>query len=214
MKLFLFILSVILFSCNAPENNIPTIIVKDTFFEKKIEYNSRNVYDVNHLKQGVWDIKKNGKIKGFQTYKNDTLHGEYSEWFHYPGQYQTGYYYKGNKDRLLKIFDDSFLTAIVKFDKGKQIWMGFTIDSLYPKPIKGFGMVYDSVYVECPFANDTIWYKGLFLHKKPVGIHKVYFRNGKPRFEYNYSTLQIKTFDTLGKFKSEKKDGVKDKSWG
>jgi len=193
------------------KKNIASHSIKSDRIKHQLAINSNNINqrDKNNLKQGTWQVIKNGKIKGFETYKNDTLNGIYSYWLNYPGQYHTGNYSNGKKNGFLKIYEDSSLTAIVKYNKGTQEYMGFLGDSQYPKPIKGFGMTLDSILVNCPYDNDTIWYSGLFLHKKPVGIHKTYFPNGQLKFEYDYQTLKIKAFDKNGKLIYTKKDDGK-----
>jgi antitoxin component YwqK of YwqJK toxin-antitoxin module len=199
-----------LVSCNSvdkkPVADIKPQITKDTVI-LKADSSRRNSYDANHLKQGVWDIIMNKKIKGYQTFKNDTLHGPSRQWINYPEQIITKEFYKGVEHGLRKEFEGKRLDMVVKYRMGKQLWAAYpSVDAQFPKPVKGGGAGLDSIYIECPYENDTIWYRGLYLKHKPVGIHKMYFPNGKPRFEYNYSTLKIKTFDSTGKLISDKKD--------
>lgn len=173
----------------------------------KIDNTKKNSYDADHLKQGEWDIVINKKIKGYQTFKNDTLHGPSRQWINYPDQIMTQEFHKGIEHGLRKYFEGKSLTMVVKFDMGKQLWTAFpSVDAQFPKPVKGGSVSLDSAYIECPYSNDTIWYRGLYLKHKPVGIHKMYYPNGKPRFEYNYSTSKIKTFDSTGGLISDKKD--------
>lgn len=210
MRTLILILTLWLVACNSADNkpiaDIKPQVVKDSTF-KKADSAQRNFYDANHLKQGVWDFIENKKIKGYQTFKNDTLHGPSRHWNNYPEQIITQEFYKGIEHGLRKYFDEKSLTMVVKFSMGKQLWTAFpSVDARFPKPVKGGHVALDSVYIECPYANDTIWYRGLYLNHKPVGIHKMYFPNGRPRFEYNYSTLKIRTFDSSGKLVSDKKD--------
>jgi hypothetical protein len=210
MRTLILISTLWLAACNSVDNksvaDIKPQIVKDSTF-KKADSAQKNFYDANHLKQGIWDFVENKKIKGYQTFKNDTLHGPSRHWINYPEQIIAQEYYKGIEHGLRKYFDEKSLTMVVKFDMGKQLWSAFpSVDARFPKPVKGGHAALDSVYIECPYANDTIWYRGLYLKHKPVGIHKMYFPNGRPRFEYNYSNSKIKTFDSTGKLISDKKD--------
>lgn len=159
----------------------------------------KNILDHNNLKQGSWDFVENGVVKGFQTFRNDTLHGPSRYWINYPGQIMEHEFYRGKEHGLRKHIDERGLFMVVKLEMGKVIWTAFPLaDSNYPKPVKGMTVSEDSVYVECPYANDTIWYRGLFLNSKPAGVHKMYYPNGKPRFEYDYTASKIKTFDSTG----------------
>jgi antitoxin component YwqK of YwqJK toxin-antitoxin module len=211
MRTLLFILTLGLFSCNSTEkkqvNAASTDLSKDTIISDTTTVFKKNMYDINHYKQGQWDIKKNGKIKGYETFKNDTLDGPYREWINYPGQIVTGQYKMGLQHGLQKHFEnDSQVVMISNFNMGKILWTGFLGNAGYPKPPKGFHIHKDSILVECPYSNDTIWYRGVFINKKPVGIHKMFYPNGKPRFEYNYSNEKIKVFDKNGTFIKEVKD--------
>jgi antitoxin component YwqK of YwqJK toxin-antitoxin module len=217
MRTLILISTLWLVACNSVDNkpgsDIKPQIVKDSVL-KKVDSAQRNFYDANHLKQGVWDLVVNNKIKGYQTFKNDTLHGPSRQWINYPEQIMTQEFYKGVEHGFRKYYEGKSLNMVVKYDMGKDLWAAFpSVDAQFPKPIKGMTVNRDSVYIECKYANDTIWYKGLFLKNKViskkeigVGIHKMYFPNGRPRFEYNYSTLKIKTFDSTGKLISDKKD--------
>ena len=212
MRILFFILTLGLFSCNSTENKQINIAVppdppEDNIISDTTKVTKKNMYDMNHHKQGTWDIKKNGKIKGFETYKNDTLDGPYREWINYPGQIITGQYKMWLQHGLQKHFEnDSVLVMITKYNLGEKLWTGFLGNAGYPRPPKDFHIHRDSLLVECPYSNDTLWYRGPFINKKPVGVHKMFYPNGNPRFEYNYKTERIKAFDKEGKFIKEVKD--------
>ena len=163
----------------------------------------RNYRDTNGWKQGVWDIYKNGVLKGFETYSNDTLDGLAESWINYPGQRIRGSYEHGSKTGCWMHFEnDSNLVMVVSYENDNAIWTGFPLaDYNYPKPVKGFSIESDSVLIECPHANNVIWYRGLFLKKKPVGLHRMYYPNGNIKFECDYSTGRTKQFDVNGREK-------------
>jgi hypothetical protein len=101
--------------------------------------------------------------------------------------------------------------SAVEWENNRAVWHGYpAADNEYHTPIKGFIIETDrdSVLVKCPYANDTIWYVGLYVHKKPVGIHRMYYENGKPKFEHDYLTSKIKVYDITGKLIKEKMDDI------
>jgi antitoxin component YwqK of YwqJK toxin-antitoxin module len=209
IKTSFFIFIFALFSCGDTvennENNLPSICPSVNVLVDKNTEIQKNILDSNNQKQGVWDIVKNNKIQGFQTYKNDTLNGPYRKSpTNYPGQIEIGNFLSGLENGPIKYYEkDTQLSSVINFRLGKKLWMGFLGNSSYPKPPKGFLIFVDSIFVECPYSNDTIWYKGLFLNKKPVGIHKMFYENGHLKFEYNYSNKKIKVFDRSGKLMKE-----------
>lgn len=168
----------------------------------------KNKKDKQGRKQGVWDFKQNGYIKGYETYLNDTLHGKFNQWINGPEQIATGQYIHGLKDGLWKWYDKTELLMVVKYELGKELWSGYPLaDTAYSTPIKGFGLNSDSILIECPYSNGKIWYRGLYINKKPVGIHYIYYPNGKLRFEHDYATARVKVYDKNGKFLLEKAGG-------
>lgn len=58
-----------------------------------------------------------------------------------------------------------------------------------PRPVKGYMLNgacshSDSIFVLCPFNNENkIFYSGLFIKACPAGVHRVYYPNGKIKFE-------------------------------
>jgi hypothetical protein len=163
----------------------------------------RNYRDSAGWKQGVWDIYENSVLKGFETYSNDTLDGLSECWRNNPGQRIHGSYKDGSKTGCWMHFEnDSNLVMVVNYQEGTHLWTGFPLaDYNYPKPVKGFSIESDSILIECPHANGMIWYRGLFLKKKPVGLHKMYYPNGNIKFEHDYSTGIIREFDVNGREK-------------
>ena len=170
----------------------------------------KNKKDKQGRKQGVWDVKQNGYLKGYETYLNDTLHGKFNHWINYEGQIIKGQYTHGLEDGLWKSYENKTdLVMVVKYKQGKELWMGFPLaDTAYSTPMKGFAVYSDSILIECPYDNGKIWYRGLYINKKPVGIHYMYYPNGKLRYEHDYATARIKVYDKNGKFLLEKDDDI------
>lgn len=161
----------------------------------------RNYRDQNGLKQGIWDFKENGHLKGFETYTNDTLDGAFRHWINYPGGIYEGSYKKGLKNGICKTYEnDTILVMVHKYRQGESLWAGYpSVDNHFDAPVKGFDIESDSVLIECPYSNDTIWYKGVFIKKEPVGIHRMYYPNGRLKFVHNYNTGKVKAYNSQGK---------------
>jgi len=216
MRHLVCILTFFFIACNSntPVENVPSNIgtvqalTDDTLTAQNnttIEA-KKNCTDGNGLKQGIWDFIEKGQVKGFVTYKNNKLHGLSRHWINYPEQIVEGNYINGIKIGLWKHYYDSKNLMLVKEYKNDTIlWIGFpAADKEFHTPVKGFSIYTDSIVIQCPHLNGTTWYKGLFINKKPIGIHYMYYPNGKIRFEHNYSTNTIKIYDLTGKLTEEK----------
>jgi hypothetical protein len=227
MKYYICITILILFGCNSNtlkqnkiNSNIFTVkdtlslsALSDTIPITKSNILQKNQRDKQGRKQGLWEIKQK-YVKGFETYTNDTLNGAFKRlenYYIFEGQYK-----KGLKEGLWKWKEyeiDTTLIMVVLYKDGKDIWMGFPLaDSDFHSPVKGFNVYVDSIFIRCPYFNNTIWYEGLFMNRKPVGIHKMYYSNGKIKFEHNYATARIKVYDKNGRFVEEKDDDI-GKGW-
>lgn len=168
----------------------------------------KNQKDSKGLKQGIWNILENNKLMGIETYLNDTLNGPYK--YGDKRNSMIGQYKKGLRDGLWKWYDyDTILLMVVKYELGKEIWSAYPLaDTAFHTPMKGFGIYSDSVLIQCPYANGKIWYNRLFINKKPIGTHLMYYPNGKLKFEHNYETAKIKVFDKHGKLITIKDDDI------
>jgi hypothetical protein len=190
-------------SVNAAKSNLP-VLGLDTISVQQGQA-PKNQKDKEGRKQGVWDYYERGVLAGYETYEHGVLDGPRKAWVNSPAQMLIGQYVKGLKAGLWKHVDnDTNLVMVISYKSGEEIWWGFPYaDHNYHSPIKGFNIKSDSVLVQCPYENDTTWYEGLFINKRPVGIHKMYHPNGKLKFEHNYITGKIKLYDTDGKFQRE-----------
>lgn len=175
-----------------------TIKSTDTDSVKKIS----NITDKHGFKQGTW-IKKNwkGVIISIENYTNDTLNGY---WYSWNGMQREGRYKNGKREGYFRTYygdmKDEKVMSVEFYLNDTLEWIGFpAADEKHIIPNKGFGIRDDSTYVKAPYLNGNIWYEGLFIkYGTPVGIHKVFRRNGKLKAIVNYSDSTIKTYDSLG----------------
>ncbi|CAN5308209.1 hypothetical protein BH09BAC5_BH09BAC5_15360 [soil metagenome] len=225
MKYFIVLLILGIWGCDENPSPVVNMISRDsaisnannkvdtidsTNITDKGEVEILNSKDAKGRRQGKWDHYWNGNITGFDTYKDNKLDGPYSYWTASPGQMNEGQYKKGLRVGLQRYYyKNGEYKGVIAFDNDSILWYGFpTADMYYDEPIKGFGIYSDSIFVECPYRNGTIWYKGLFVNKKPTGIHKMYYPNGNIRFLRDYNTQIVSVFDSTGKFIRKQQAGI------
>ncbi|CAN5442390.1 hypothetical protein BH10BAC1_BH10BAC1_17610 [soil metagenome] len=190
------------------DSSTNTTILTDSSSIQKDTIPLKNQKDKNGRKQGLWDYYDRGIVKGFQTYKNDILNGPFKYWINNEEQMTVGNYMNGKREGYIKgyyLYSKRELSIVTFYKNDTQLWYGFPHAEEYYFPVKQFTINSDSVYIKCPYENDVIWYEGLVVKKKPVGIHKMYFPNGKLKFEVNWALKTVREFDSTGTFKSEKK---------
>jgi antitoxin component YwqK of YwqJK toxin-antitoxin module len=179
-------------------NTISSRYTNDTVLEIN-NIQEVNKTDTNGLKQGVWKTKGwKDKIINISNYVNDTLNGYYFDW---NGGQMDGYYLNGKKNGFFRhyygdIKDESVLT-IHLYEMDSLIWTGFPAsDQMYLVNVKGFHSNLDSVFLEVPYTNGKIWYRGALVNNQEVGLHSVYSKNGQLLATVDYATEWITEFDS------------------
>ena len=165
----------------------------------KIDYSdSLNCFDSNGWKQGrhitknKWDITLEDA-----TYVNDTIVGYFSYW---DGMRKDGFYENGKKNGNWNWYSDGTILLITHYENDSIIWHApYIANKEAVIPHKDFSPVANKFYMKAPHPNGNLWYEGLYVNKKPVGIHKVYFENGKQKGLIDYSKLFFEEYDTDGK---------------
>ncbi len=160
-----------------------------------------NFTDENGLKQGLWEERGwRNSLKSRINYVDDVPHGPYIIRENY---YKVGTYNYGKKNGIerwtytLDIPDNDLV--VLFFSSDTLRWQAHpAADSGQLIPVKGIRVFDDSVWVEIPFYNGKIWYKGLYMHDKPKGTHQIYYPNGKLQGWVNYELLQAECYDSLG----------------
>ena len=174
---------------------------------------SLNYIDDNGLKQGKWIYQNEQGAETCENYINDTLNGYWS--VTHGCWREVKYYYKGLKDSIHITYYDYTSDNILgfwKYEKGNYVWgtcYAANVDYLIPH--KDFSVQNDSTYISVNHPNGKLWYKGLFRKENvivdsinsrevtvPVGIHYVYFTNGKLKGIVDYDQGIIEEFDING----------------
>jgi|GEM_PF-2109862 len=218
-----FLLVLLLLSCTAPEqqlaeendqpaqagNSIPKAeqVVKPSAVNSTPANSGgidKNYTDDKGLRQGKFDLYEDDKLLGFETYKNDKLNGPFEK-YRNASTLVTGTYTDGKLDGYWKLRERNLLRMVVFYSMGEEIWSGFPLtDRNRYKATKGFGIcTEDTVMVECPHTNNKLWYSGLFINKKAVGIHKIYYPTGTIQFVCDYTRHNVQSFYENGKLKEE-----------
>ncbi len=155
---------------------------------------SLNYVDPNGLKQGKWITRgyKNKIIK-IETFENDTLNGY---WFNWDGMQEVGSYKGGKKNGFFRVhYEDRFSKNILQlklYRDDSLLWSACpAADSRSAVPHKGFHTELDSIFIEAPHYNHSLWYKGLFLHASPVGKHYIYDINERLLATTNYTDSTV-----------------------
>lgn len=177
----------------AQEDSIP--LVK----EFPIDYSdSLNYVDEQGWKQGP-HIAKNewGKVILEATYKNDTIVGYYRYW---DGMQKDGYYENGKKHGNFNwYYNNGSILLISHWEHDSIIWHApYIANQFQGYPVKDLTMEVDSVYVEVPHPNGKIWYRGLFVNNKEVGIHETWYDFGVQHGILDYNTRKFTEFDSTG----------------
>jgi antitoxin component YwqK of YwqJK toxin-antitoxin module len=191
------ILPLILISCEnnysepiIPESNIEGEIISVNEKEpSKVKDSSITINEIkeellntNQLKQGEI-IKRNhqGKIKSIENYKNDTLNGYFFKW---EGMQRDGFYKMGKKDGFFRTYygkkEEGNVMLVSFFRNDTLMWNACPAsDEQYIYNPKGFHSPFDSIYIEVPRPDGTIWYEGLFIKNQETGKHKINNKNGE-----------------------------------
>jgi len=212
MKLLLHIatlsLVMLLFSCNEDQPAHSSDSTDGTQQHAHLKDKSENIApneiafnstDRSGKKQGKWMTKHRNGLPGYEYWRNDTLHGYFKFWYQDSTKlFEEGWHSKGRLDSFLFIYERGKLKGVSKFEDGSWQWIGFPSDAQYILPEKSFGMKAGSVYVDCPYANKKTWYRGLFVNRKPSGIHYSYREDGSLRYKYDYDSKQVLYYDKNG----------------
>lgn len=183
-----------------------TVLVRDNVLKE-------NIIDGKGRKQGVWKTYyKNGLLKKKENFKNNLLHGKTLEhrfkdremWF-------EENYVKGKKEGYSKFYslkESEIPKNIGFYKKDTMQWLMFPSCDIPAfekagKLAKGIHVMVDSVYVVAPFDNGNTWYEGAFIRtplndKKRVGVHKVYYENGKINILFDYTNKTKIKFSRKG----------------
>lgn len=209
MKYLIIILSIVLLSCSEQPSSRP--IVQKTSVKKVVEADTLpvdsaskdsaskastklNYIDSNGLKQGKWITKGyKEKVVKIETFHNDTLNGY---WFNWDGMQEDGYYVKGKKHGFFRVYygdkSEQNVMQLRFLQNDKVIWFAHpAADSRSAIPHKGFHTELDSILIEAPHYNDSIWYRGLFINNTPVGEHYVYDKNERLLSITNYTDSTV-----------------------
>jgi len=133
------------------------------------------------LKQGeIITRNQDNSIVAIKNYANDTLDGYY---FSYEGMQKDGFYRKGKKDGYFRTYyddkKDEKVMLIAHYKHDTLMWYAHPAsDEQYIYNPKGFDSPFDSIYIKVPFVNGEIWYEGLFINNKEVGLHTIYKKAG------------------------------------
>ncbi len=171
-----------------------------------------NHIDSNGLKQGMWISRSNkNRIKHIETFLNDTLNGY---WFEESNGFQKeGYYEKGLKQGYFwcyRLNHNRFNKSAYNFNIYQEFFYKNDTISWMALPEKEMGYLVplddyitsnlDSVYAKGVYRNGSVWFEGAYINKNHVGIHRVYFPNGKLHGEIDYDKNTVIEFDSLGNF--------------
>jgi len=157
--------------------------------------------DEKGLKQGLWEERGWRNSLNYRINSVDDIpHGAYIIKDNY---FKVGTYNQGKKNGIerwtytLDIPDNDLV--VLFFENDTLRWQAHpAADSGQLIPVKGIRVFADSVFVEIPFYNGIIWYKGLYMHNKPEGTHQIYYPNGKLQGWVNYEIFQSEAYDSLG----------------
>ena len=173
--------------------------------EERLKRDSINHTDSYGIRQGKWITSHHHE----NNYVNGKLHGQQLEFYsngdirykdNYTNGTKEGYnfsYYKGKKEPF----------TVSYYENDNNLWMGFVeANKQFIYPLKDFHINTDSIYVVAPYNNGNTWYEGAFLNPeqkeitgKRVGIHKVYFTNGKHKAILDFDKKRITEYDSTGK---------------
>jgi hypothetical protein len=218
IRAIILVITVVLTGCsNINRNDI--VETKTTISEKIPQTNNTpllenkiNYTDKNGKKQGRWITMYKHDTIVIKTYKNDTLDGYYCK---KDGTPYWGNYKEGMLDGMWYMCYGSYY-QMMYYEHGNYKWSGFySIDKDCIITEKHFDISTDSLFIRVPFINGNICYEGAFIkHGKkyneirkdnptwtialPVGIHKVYFENGKIKGIVDYTNKKIKAYDSDG----------------
>jgi len=188
------------------ENNAAVIV--DTVVHNLHE--QTNYTDVNGFKQGIWVKEWSGKIIEKATYKDDLLDGYFislETGGGIEGNYKLGkregifYYWYTYRQKAL---------AVTYYINDTIAWQGYpAANEKYLIPLKSFHIYVDTVYIVAPYETGKTWYEGNFCQRQiksssnfksttPIGVHKIYFRNGAIKGIVDYTTETIQEFDSTG----------------
>ncbi len=183
-------------------------IIVDTLINNLNE--QTNYTDTNGFKQGLWVKKWRGKLIEQANYKDDLLDGYYislESGGGLEGNFKLGkregifyYWYTYRKNAL----------AVTYYTNDSIVWQGYpAANEKYLIPIKRFHINVDTVHVRAPYNTGKIWYEGNFCQRQiksgsnfkstsPIGVHKIYFRNGVLKGIVDYTNETIQEFDSTG----------------
>ena len=153
-----------------------------------------NYTDSNGLKQGEWITNGyKGKVVKIETFHNDTLNGY---WFNWDGMQEDGYYVKGKKHGFFRVYygdkSEQKVMQLKFLQNDKIMWFACpAADSRSAIPQKGFHTELDSVLIEAPHYNHSIWYRGLFINNSPVGKHYICDTNERLLATTNYTDSTV-----------------------
>lgn len=173
--------------------------------ETKNEKSAVNRRDASGRKQGKW-LDKPGGFDGYAYWMNDTLNGPFFEWSgdSISRKLCRGNYRKGKPDGLIFRFyleEQSYASqGVTYYSEGKSRWMAWPGEAIYAMPIKGIRIDDDdSVWVSCPYGPGLgKYYEGLFIRKKPAGVHLTWRPDGSLRFKVDYEKKKVFYIDRKG----------------
>ena len=188
------------------ENSAPIIV--DTVVQNLHE--QTNYTDANGFKQGIWVKEWRGKMIEKTTYEDDLLDGYYislESGGGLEGNYKIGkregifYYWYTYRQKAL---------AVTYYINDSVAWQGYpAANEKYLIPLKHFHINVDTAFIRAPYEPGKIWYEGNFCLRQiksgsnfksttPIGVHKIYFRNGVLKGIVDYTTETIQEFDSIG----------------
>lgn len=207
-------------ACNEVNKPVEPVVerLKNEVFADSSRNNRAFVSRLNSIdslgyRQGTWITKNtDNEIKETHHYLNDTLNGYWYENHH--GFTQRGYYENGLRqgffwtirtgdyDRLdVSLATNLLVYTVIFYQNDTAMWlMSPETDIGRLVPVRGPYSELDSVYTEAEYLNGTRWYEGSFSQGRRVGIHKIYFPNGKLFGTVNYETGIVMEYDSLGHF--------------
>lgn len=142
-----------------------------------------------------------GDTIGYQYYVNGLKHGPYFSLFNKNFDHPTinspadGMYCKGKKHGyFIRYHQADHPSYVAYYHYGDYQWgdyYGFYYEAgVHPRiPMK---LSDEEITIEAPYPNGKTWYKGSFKNGQPIGVHKVYWTDGKKYGEVNYDKKKVK----------------------